>query len=60
MKEHIETKYYFLRNQVNKKMIDIVYYNTEQQIVDRLTKPLKIDRFVKLGSKLGMQSRNLN
>ncbi|CAJ2667154.1 unnamed protein product [Trifolium pratense] len=43
--KHIETKFHFLRDQVTKGKIKMTYCNTEKQMADVLTKPLKIDRF---------------
>lgn len=43
--KHIETRFHYLRDQVNKGKIELVYCKTKEQVVDLLTKPLKIDRF---------------
>jgi hypothetical protein len=40
--KHIETKFHFLRDQVAKGKIKLVYCSTDAQIADALTKPLKI------------------
>ena len=59
--KHINIKYHFIRDQMNKKKINVQYYNTKDQIVYILTKPLKVERFVKPKKMLGMQSLdNLN
>jgi len=52
--KHIEAKFHFLWEQVNKEALKIVHCSTELQLADLFTKPLKIDRFVKLRSMIGM------
>lgn len=52
--KHIETKFHFLRERVNKGMIEVVYCPDEFQTADVLTKALKVDRFVQLRKELGM------
>ncbi|KAK2403406.1 putative mitochondrial protein [Trifolium repens] len=54
--KHIETKFHFLRDQVSKGRIKLVYCKTEEQIADVLTKPLKIDRFKAMRKLLNMYS----
>ena len=44
-REHIETRFHFLRNQVKKGKIELVHCRIEDQIVDIMTKPLEIERF---------------
>ena len=46
--KHIETRFHFIRDLVNRGKFEMVYYNTEAQVADVLTKPLKLDRFLKL------------
>jgi hypothetical protein len=48
---HIETKFHFLRDQVN---LEVVHCKTKEQVVDLLTKPLKTSSFEYLKNKLGM------
>jgi hypothetical protein len=54
--KHIETKFHFLRDQVSKGRIKLVYCKTEDQIADVLTKPLKIERFKVMRKLLNMHS----
>jgi hypothetical protein len=54
--KHIETKFHFLRDQVAKGKIKLVYCSTDAQIADALTKPLKIERFKDLRRMLSVQS----
>ena len=39
--KHIETKFHFLQEQLNHGRIEVVYYKTEMQVVDILTKSLE-------------------
>jgi len=52
--KHIETKFHFLRDQVNNGKLEIKYCKTDEQIADLLTKPLKSSNFDYLKMKLGM------
>ena len=52
--KHIKTKFYFLRDQVNKGKLEVKYCSVEEQVADLLTKPLKISSFEHLRNKLGM------
>lgn len=59
--KHIETKFHFLRDQVNKGKLEMVYCSTDVQAADVLTKPMKTDRFKVLRSMLGVVTlENLN
>jgi hypothetical protein len=59
--KHIETKFHFLRDQVTKGKVKLSYCNTNDQMADVLTKPLKIERFRDLRKMLNVQSlENLN
>ena len=53
--KHIEAKFHFLREQVNKGSLQIVYCSTELQLADLFTKPMKVDRFIKLRNMIGMK-----
>lgn len=52
--KHIETKFHFLRQQVEKEKIKLEHCRTEVQLADILTKPLKIDQFKKLRDLIGV------
>ncbi|RDX68052.1 Copia protein, partial [Mucuna pruriens] len=43
--KHIETRFYFLREQVSNEKLRIEYYKTKIQLVDILTKALKLEKF---------------
>ena len=52
--KHIETKFHFLRDQVNNGKLEIKHCKTDEQIVDLLTKPLRLSSFDYLKKKLRM------
>ena len=51
----IEVKFHFLREQVNIGVLQVVHCSTDLQLADIFTKPLKVDRFIKLRSLIGMK-----
>ena len=53
---HIDVKYHFLRDLMNDGVIYLVYYGSEDQIANILTKPLKFLAFQKLRELLGFYS----
>lgn len=58
---HIEIRFHFLRDQVNKDKLELANCRLEEQVVDVLTKPLKVAKFEEPRDKLGMFSlANLN
>jgi hypothetical protein len=52
--KHIETRFYFIREQVVNGNIEVVYCPTEVQFADGFTKAVKLDRFEFLRKKLGL------
>lgn len=54
--KHIETRFHFIRDQVNKGNIEVVFCRIEEQAADVLTKSLKVDRFKQLRRMLGVVS----
>lgn len=52
--KHIDIKWHFLRELVEQKKIELVFCKSENQVADIMTKPLKLDAFVKLRSRLGI------
>ncbi|KAK8921024.1 hypothetical protein KSP39_PZI020057 [Platanthera zijinensis] len=52
--KHIETRYHFLREQVELKIVEVVYCPTGEQVADIFTEALKVETFEKLKGKLGM------
>ena len=54
--KHIDRRYHFIKDALQEGIIDLVYYPTNEQLVDIFTKPLAKDRFNYLRSKLGVKS----
>ncbi|CAL0301157.1 unnamed protein product [Lupinus luteus] len=54
--KHIETRFHYLRDQVEKRKIKLEFCSTDLQQADLFTKALKRDRFVKLRWMIGMRS----
>lgn len=60
-RKHIETRFHFIREQVNKDVLKVIHCPKEEQPADFLTKVVKVDRFVKLRSMIKMvKFDNLN
>ena len=59
--KHIERRYQFLRDQVNKGKLEIKHCKTKVQLADIFTKPLKKVRFEELKKGIRMRSfKNMN
>lgn len=54
--KHIDVKYHFLRDMVNKGKIELKYCRTELQLANLFTKAISLERFKSLRSKIGVQS----
>jgi hypothetical protein len=52
--EHIEVRYHFLRDNVEKGNIDLIHVPTEKQLADILSKPLDQATFAHLRGELGV------
>ncbi|KAJ9540906.1 hypothetical protein OSB04_027412 [Centaurea solstitialis] len=52
--KHIDIRYHFIKDHVERGTIEIYFVNTEYQLADLFTKPLDEKRFNFLISKLGM------
>jgi hypothetical protein len=52
--KHIELRYHFLRDNVEKGNIDLIHVPTEKQLADILTKPLDKVTFARLRGELGV------
>jgi hypothetical protein len=52
--KHIEVRYHFLRDNVEKGNIDLIHVPTEKQLADILTKPLDQATFSRLREELGV------
>ena len=52
--KHIEDRFHFLREKVNRGELEVRHCSSEAQLADIFTKGLKIDRFLNLRKKLGI------
>jgi hypothetical protein len=52
--KHIEVRYHFLRDNVEKGNIDLIHVPTEKQLADILTKTLDHATFARLRGDLGV------
>jgi len=52
--KHIDIRFHFVREAVQKGLIELQYCSTKNMIADILTKPLPAERFVKLRYAIGM------
>jgi hypothetical protein len=54
--KHIDTRHHFIREHVKNKEVELISCNTNDQIADIFTKPLKGEIFIRLKFMLGMTS----
>ena len=52
--KHIEIKHHFIRDYVQKRILDIQFIDTEHQWADIFTKPLTVERFDFIKKNLNM------
>jgi hypothetical protein len=52
--KHIDVRYHFLRDNVEKGNIDLIHVPIEKQLADILTKPLEQATFARLRGELGV------
>jgi hypothetical protein len=52
--KHIEIKYHFIMDKVQKGVVQLQYIPTDEQLVDIFTKPLAKGKFVPFRDKLGV------
>ena len=58
--KHIEVRYHFIRDMVQKGAIKLKYVPTEEQVADVLTKPLDRVKFEYFRDKLGVVQKDLS
>jgi hypothetical protein len=52
--KHIDTRYHYIRDCVDKNVVDVEHVRTIDQLADILTKPLGRVRLAELRSRLGV------
>ncbi|GKF51988.1 hypothetical protein Tco_0148455, partial [Tanacetum coccineum] len=52
---HIDVRYHFIKEQVEKGIVKLFFVGTKYQLVDLFTKVLSEDRFKNLVRRLGMR-----
>jgi len=58
--KHIEIKYHFIRDMVQKGVVKLKYVPTEEQVANVLTKPLARVKFEYFQDKLGLVRKDLS
>ena len=57
--KHIEIRYFYIRDMMQKGAIKLQYVSTDEQVVDVLTKPLSRVKFKQFRGKLGVVQKDL-
>ena len=52
--KHIDVRFHFLGDLTKNEIIELKHCVTQKQVVDIMTKPLKLDAFIKLRESMGM------
>ncbi|KAB2620555.1 hypothetical protein D8674_037640 [Pyrus ussuriensis x Pyrus communis] len=52
--KHIDVRFHFLRNLVKNEVVELVQCSTQEKIADILTKPLRLEVFVKMRDLMGI------
>lgn len=53
--KHIDVRFHYLRNLSEEGAMQLVFCGTNDQIADIMTKPIKLEQYVKLRNLLGVQ-----
>ena len=54
--KHIDVRFHFIRELTNMGVVEVTHCQTQDQVADIMTKPLKHDVFVKLRGLMGVCS----
>lgn len=52
--KHIDVRFHFLQDLVRDGILELIQCSTQQQVADVLTKPLKLDVFLRMRGSLGV------
>jgi hypothetical protein len=52
--KHIDIRFHFLRDLAKDGVVELSYCNSQIQVADIMTKPLKLEQFLRLRNMLGM------
>ena len=52
--KHIDVRFHFLRDLTREGVVELKHCGTQEQVADIMTKPLKLDVFLKLRELLGV------
>lgn len=52
--KHIEVRFHYLRDQTREGRVKLIHCGTQDQVADIMTKPLKLDTFIRLRKMLGV------
>jgi hypothetical protein len=58
--KHIEIKYHYVRDMVQKGAVKLQYISTDEQVADVLTKPLSRVKFEYFRDKLGVVQKDFS
>ena len=53
--KHIDIRFHFLRDLVRDGILELIHCSTQQQVADVLTKPIKLDVFLRMPGLLGVR-----
>jgi hypothetical protein len=54
--KHFDHQFHYIRDQVYKQKLEVKYCRSEDQLVDIMTKAMKVRRFKELNAKLVLKS----
>lgn len=52
--KHIDVRFHFLRDLTKERIVELIYCGTRDQVADVITKPLKLESFLKMRELLGV------
>lgn len=58
--KHIDVRFHFLRDLTRNETIELQHCSSKEQMADVMTKPLKLEDFVRIRGKLGVVAANVN